>query len=91
MDDDVIVAFGLFQALFDADIVRRAIEQFGIGHQCGRLRQPCRIPIAGDLAPRLVTRARPAIEAIERRWTKEECFAHAIKIRLPVAAAITRL
>ena len=50
------------QAFFDADIVRRAVQQARIRRERGGLREPGRIPITGDLAPRLITRARAAIK-----------------------------
>src|SRR5690349_4287285 len=57
-------------------MVRRAIEQQGIRRERGWLRQPRGIPIAGDLAPRLVTRAGAAVKTIKARWGQIECFAH---------------
>src|SRR6266550_4131152 len=44
------------EAFFQINTVRRAVEQFGIRRERGGLREPRRIPIAGDFAPRLITR-----------------------------------
>jgi hypothetical protein len=65
VDDDVIELARLFQALLDADVVRRAIEQLAVGHQRGRLGQPGGIPKRGDFAPRLVTRAGAAVKPVK--------------------------
>src|SRR5439155_23625033 len=67
VNDDVVVTFRLVEALFDVDVVRRAVEQFGVRHERGRLREPGGIPEAGDFAPRLVTGAGAAVETVEGR------------------------
>ena len=72
INDDVVVTFGLLKAPFDVDVVRRAVHQLRVRHQRRRLRQPSRIPEAGDFAPRLVTRARAAIEAVKAGGREEE-------------------
>jgi hypothetical protein len=45
--------------------VRRRIDQFAVLDQCGRLRQPGRIPERADFPPRLIARAGAAIEALK--------------------------
>ena len=70
----MIVVLGFFKALFDIDVMRRAIHQFRVRHQRGWLGQPGRIPKAGDFAPRLVARTGAAIEAVEGGRTEEERF-----------------
>jgi hypothetical protein len=67
VDDDVIKILCDGEAFFQINVVRRAIQQFGIRHERGRLREPGRIPIAGDFAARLITRARAAVKTVERR------------------------
>ena len=47
-------------------------SSFAVGHQRGGLRQPGRIPEAGDLAPRLVARAGAAVEAVEAGRGEEQ-------------------
>ena len=61
----------LFQALLDADVVRRAIHQLAVGHQRGRLGQPGGIPEGSDFAPGLVTRAGAAVKPVKARWRKK--------------------
>ena len=43
------------------------------GHERGGLREPGRIPEAGDFAPRLVTRAGAAVKAVETGWGEKKC------------------
>ena len=78
VNDDVVVVAGLPEALLDADVVRRAIEQLALRHQRRRLRQPCGIPETGHLPPRLVARAGPAIEAVEGGGTEKQGPAHCL-------------
>ena len=47
-----------------------------IGRERRGLREPGRIPIAGDFAPRLVTRAGAAVKAVKLRRGKIKCSAH---------------
>ena len=72
MNDDVMVFPGFSEALLDADVVGRAIQQPGIGRERGWLGQPGGIPKAGHLAPRLVARAGTAVEALERGRVQEK-------------------
>ena len=67
VDDDVIEILRDGEGFRHADVVRRAVEQLGVWHERGGLREPGRIPIAGDFAPRLIPRARAAVETVERR------------------------
>ena len=53
------------KALGDVHIVRRTIEQARIGRERGGLREPGGIPIAGDFAPRLITRTGTAVETVK--------------------------
>ena len=71
VDDDVLEPARDFQTLLDSDVVGRAIEQLAIRHQGGRLGQPGRVPIGGDLAPGLIARAGAAVKPIETRWREE--------------------
>src|SRR5450432_593808 len=68
VDDDVIEIFRDGETLGEVNVVRRAVEQFGIRRERGGLREPRRIPIAGDFAPRLITRACAAVKTVVRRW-----------------------
>src|SRR5208282_4362152 len=72
VDNDMVVALGLFEALVDLNVMRGAIQELRIGHQRGWLREPSGVPEAGDLAPRLVARAGAAVEAVERRGGEEK-------------------
>src|SRR5207247_2020387 len=65
VDDDVIVLFCDAECLCHPDIVRWAIKQTRTGHQRGWLGQPRWIPIARNLAPRLITRAGAAVKSVE--------------------------
>ena len=60
------------QGFLHADVVRRAIQQLGLRHQRGRLGQPGGIPKAGDLAPRLIPRARAAVKTVKGRGTRNK-------------------
>ena len=71
VDDDMVVSPGFFETFFDVNVVRRAIHQFRPGHQSGGLGEPGGIPKAGHFAPGLITRARPAVEAVERGRTEK--------------------
>jgi len=71
VDDDVVKVFGDAETFRQADRVRRAVEQPGVGHERGGLREPRGIPVAGDFAPVLVTRAGAAVEAFVCRRGKE--------------------
>lgn len=71
MNDDVIEIFRFLKALFDLDVVRRTIHQFGIWHERSGLRKPGWIPEARDFAARLIARTSPAIETVERRRRKK--------------------
>jgi hypothetical protein len=55
---------------------RRRIDQPAAGHQRRRLSQPGRVPEGADLPARLIARARPAIEAVERRRVQEQGLHH---------------
>ena len=63
----MVEVVGDAEAFLDVDAVRGAIEQLGTGHEGRWLREPGRIPVAGDFALGLVARASAAIEAIEGR------------------------
>jgi len=76
IDDDVIEILRDGEAFFQINVVRRAIQKFGIRHERGGLREPRRIPIAGDFAARLITRTRAAVKPIKRRRREEQGFAH---------------
>ena len=67
VDDDVIKFLGDGQAFVLLDVVRRAVEQFAAGHERGGLREPGRIPIAGDFTLRLVARTGAAVIAVKTR------------------------
>src|SRR5208282_2102582 len=54
------------------NVMRRTVQQLGVGHQGRGLRQPRWVPEAGDFPPRLVARAGAAIEAIEARRREEK-------------------
>ncbi len=77
VDDDVMVRAGLLKAFRDADPVRRTVQQPGLRHQRGRLRQPGGVPVAGDLASGLVARAGSSVEAVKAGRREEEGSAHA--------------
>ena len=64
----VVELLGFGQALLDADVVGRAIEQFAVRRQRGGLGQPGRVPKRRDFAPRLITRAGAAIKTVKTRW-----------------------
>jgi len=68
VDDDVVVILGDGQALRHTDVQRGAVQQARIGRERGGLRQPSGIPIAGDFAARLITRARAAVKTVKTRW-----------------------
>ena len=65
MNDDMVIVFRLLQTRTDADIVRGTIQESCARDHCGRLRQPCGIPVAGDFAAGLITRPCAAVESIE--------------------------
>ena len=76
VDDDVIVVLRDVEAFILADVVRRTIEELRAGDQGGGLREPGRIPIRSNFAPRLVARTGTTIKAIERGRRKEQSLAH---------------
>ena len=61
-------SFAMRRHFLHADIVRRAVEQAGIRRERGGLREPGGIPIAGDFAPRLITRTRAAVKPVKAGW-----------------------
>src|SRR5277367_1792255 len=65
VDDDVIVFLRDAQAFVLLDAVRRTVEQFAARHERGGLREPGRIPIAGDFALRLVARTSAAVITVK--------------------------
>ena len=65
VNNHVLVVLRLGQTLLHVNIVRRAIEQLAARHQRRRLRQPSRIPIAGDFPAGLVPRAGAAVKTVE--------------------------
>ena len=67
VDDDVVEVLGHAEAFLLADVVRRAIEQFGTRRERGRLRQPGGIPVAGDFAHGLVARPGAAVKTVKTR------------------------
>src|SRR3954471_20952990 len=72
MDNDMIVSLGLFEALFDLDIVRRTIHELGVRNQRRRLGKPGRVPEAGDFSPGLVAGTGAAVESVKRRRRKKQ-------------------
>ena len=76
VDDDVVEIFRDGEAFGHVNVVRRTIKEFGIGRERGGLREPGGIPIAGDFAPRLVTRAGAAVKAVETRGREVKSLAH---------------
>ena len=73
IDDDVVEIFRNAEAFLDTDVMRRAIKELCARHQRGRLRQPSRVPKAGDFAAGLVAGPGAAIKAVETRRGEEEC------------------
>ena len=55
-----------------AEAVRRRVDQFAVRNERRRLREPGRIPERPDFAPRLISGARSAVEAVVGRSLKEK-------------------
>ena len=67
MQHDQLVITGERQHVVKPQPRRRGVDQPAARHQRGGLREPCRVPEGSYLPPRLIARARPAIETVERR------------------------
>ena len=67
MQHDEIVVARLGDDVAEPQSVRRGVDQLAARHNSGDLGKPGRIPEGPNFAPRLIARARPAIEAVEGR------------------------
>src|SRR6185295_15359149 len=76
MNNNVIVLPCFSQTLLYANVMRRAIHQFGARNEGSGLGKPCRIPEAGNFAPSLITRASATVETVKRGWAEKQGFAH---------------
>src|SRR5262249_3204881 len=75
-DDELVIA-RQGQDVVEPQPRWRRIDELASRHQRRRLRQPGRVPERTDLAPCLITRARPSIEPIEgRRVQKQRPHTH---------------
>ena len=81
--DDQVVPGSNFQDVVRAEAVRRRIHQGAPRDEGRRLGQPGRIPERRDLAFRLITRSRTAVEDDERRRAQKHSL-HATRLRAMV-------
>src|SRR5262249_453345 len=76
MDHRQLVAVRHAHHVVDGEVVGRGVDQLAAGDAGGGLGKPGGIPEGPDPAPRLVARAGPAIETLERRGIQEESLFH---------------
>jgi len=72
------------QHIAEAQPGRGRVDKAAALDQRRRLRKPGRKPERADFAPRLITRARAAVETFERRRLQEQSFHHAVRPLIPV-------
>jgi hypothetical protein len=74
-DEVAIRRFG--RDVLECEPVGGRIDEFGVGKERGRLREPGRVPEGLDLAARLIARACSAVETVERRGLQKKRPHHA--------------
>ena len=76
VDDEQVMGFGVGQHVGHGQAGRRGVNERGVGHQGRGLGQPCGEPEGFDLAPRLVARARAAVETVVGRGLQKQGLQH---------------